>query len=68
MTIDVDFDFTSDSFGYWEDYWNRNDGMGSGKTDPDLYSPTLQLYQKLLWSRVLPNGEFMDLEIGTGAT
>jgi hypothetical protein len=67
MTIDVDFDFTSDSFGYWEDYWNRNDGMGSGKTDPDLYSPTLQLYQKLLWSRVLPNGEFMDLEIGTGA-
>ena len=65
--IDVDFDFTSDTVGFWDDFWNRNDGLGAGKTDPDIYSPTLQRYQKELWSRALPNGEFMDLKIGRGS-
>lgn len=67
MKIDVTFDFTSDSVGHWEDYWNRNYGMGAGKTDPDICSITLQIYQKTLWSRVLPNGEIMNLKIGKGS-
>lgn len=64
--IDVNFDFTSDSKGYWEDYWLRNDGMGAGKSDPDNASPTLQEYHRILWSRKLPNGELLDLKKGYG--
>ena len=66
MFIDTFFDFTTDSPGYWDGYWERNDGMGAGKTDPDSASPTLQEYHKFLWSRQLPNGEYMDLKKGAG--
>lgn len=54
--IDITFDFTTDSPNYWS-------GIG---VDPDNASPTLQRYQKLLWSRKLPNGEIMDLTEGCG--
>ena len=60
--LDVTFDFTSDTPGYWE----GNDGLGYGKADPDNASPTLQKYHQMLWSRELPNGEFMNLKKGTG--
>ena len=30
--------------------------------DPDNASPTLKAYHQLLWSKRLPNGEFMALE------
>ena len=64
--IDVKFDFTTDSPGYWDGFWDRNDGLDYGGSDPDSTSPTLQMYHKLLWSRELPNGEVMDLKMGTG--
>lgn len=28
--IDVKFDFTSDSPGYWDRFWENNDGLGGG--------------------------------------
>ena len=46
MLIDTSFDFRTDA---------------SGK-DPDAYSPTLRLYHKLLWSKVLPSGRLFDLD------
>ena len=65
--IDVSFDFTSDSPHYWDHFWENNDGLGSGNSDPDSASRTLQRYHQILWSKKLPNGEFMDLHCGYGA-
>ena len=59
--IDVTFDFTTDSKGYWDGFWTRNDGLGGGGSDPDKASPTLKEYHRLLWSKLLPNGEVMNL-------
>ena len=28
--IDVDFDFTMDSPGYWDRFWENNNGLGAG--------------------------------------
>ena len=39
--IDVAFDFTTDSPGYWDGFWERNNGLGAGACDPDACSPTL---------------------------
>ena len=64
--LDVTFDFITDTPNYWEGFWDRNDGLGSGGADPDSSSPTLQKYHKELWSKQLPNGEFMDLKMGYG--
>ena len=44
--IDITFDFTTDSFDYWKDFWENNDGLGAGNCDPDSSSPTLQEYHK----------------------
>ena len=68
MLIDTNFSFTSDSPNYWDGYWERNGGLGCGKTDPDSVSKTANIYHRLLWSKELPNGEFMKLERGTGGT
>lgn len=62
--IDVSFDFTTDSPSYWKGFWDRNDGLGEGGSDPDTASPTLRLYHQILWSKELPNGEYMKLEKG----
>jgi hypothetical protein len=45
MRIDTSFDFRTDA---------------SGK-DPDVYSPTLRQYHRLLWSKPLPSGRSFDL-------
>ena len=45
VDIDVYFDFRSDSAG----------------RDPDYASPTLKRYHQTLWSKPLPNGEFLRL-------
>ena len=66
--IDVYFDFTSDSVGYWNNFWDNNDGLGAGNCDPDAASKTLQQYHRLLWSKELPCGEKMDLSMGTGSS
>ena len=65
--VDISFDFTSDSPDYWDHYWENNGGLGAGNSDPDSTSKTLQKYHQILWSKELPNGEFMDLHSGTGA-
>ena len=65
--IDTNFDFTTDTKGYWENYWDRNDSLGGGGSDPDAVSPTLQEYHRQLWSKQLPNGETMELKKGYGA-
>ena len=46
VLIDTTFDFRSDSNG----------------KDPDGYSPTLNKYHQVLWSKELPNGELMNLK------
>ena len=63
MKIDVDFDFTSDTPNYWNDFWNDSI-LGGGGSDPDAASKTLQKYHQFLWSKPLPNGEQMKLEKG----
>ena len=65
--IDTSFDFTTDTPGYWDGFWERNYGLGAGGADPDSDSPTLQEYHRTLWSRVLPNGEQMNLASGYGS-
>lgn len=65
--INVNFDFTSDTPHYWDNAWDNNNVIWVSKIDPDADSPTLQKYHKLLWSKQLPNGEFMDLKAGYGA-
>ena len=45
MVIDTAFDFRTDASG----------------RDPDVYSPTLRQYHKLLWSKVLPSGRHFEL-------
>ena len=40
------------------------DLRSDSKGDPDTYSPTLNKYHRILWSRELPNGEVMDLQSG----
>ncbi|MGN1096256.1 MAG: DUF6994 family protein, partial [Christensenellales bacterium] len=62
--IDVNFDFTTDTPQYWDNYW-KND-MGGSFVDPDSKSKTLKKYHKIIWSKQLPNGEFMNLTEGEG--
>mgnify|MGYP001630366251 CR=1 FL=1 len=64
--IDISFDFTTDTPNYWTGFWERNNGLGACGNDPDVWSKTLQTYHKLLWSKKLPNGEYMELSTGTG--
>lgn len=68
MLIDTNFSFTSDTPNYWDGYWEINGGLGCGKKDPDSDSKTANTYHRLLWSKELPNGEFMKLERGAGGT
>ncbi len=49
--IDINFDFTTDSPGYWDGFWQRGDGLGEGGSDPDKASPTLRTYHQMLWSK-----------------
>ena len=65
--IDITFDFTTDSYEYWKDFWESNNGLGVGYSDPDSSSLTLQEYHKQLWSKELPNGQQMILEKGSGS-
>ena len=65
--IDISFDFTTDTPKYWGNYWEKDPLLGCPNGDPDSKSKTLQLYHKILYSKALPNGEKMDLQIGSGA-
>jgi len=46
LKIDFNFDVRTDANG----------------KDPDIYSNTLKKYHQFLWSKELPNGQFLDLE------
>ncbi|MGB8858302.1 MAG: hypothetical protein WCC60_03550 [Ilumatobacteraceae bacterium] len=46
MPLDITFDFRTDVIG---------------DRDPDAFSPTLQRYHQLLWSKLLPSGDPFDL-------
>lgn len=63
--IDTAFDFTTDTPGYWEKFRQSDCKLGGTGCDPDADSKTLRLYHKLLWSRPLPNGECMNLSMGS---
>ncbi len=65
--IDVNFDFTTDTPRYWENFWEKDNILGGGGNDPDTASKTLRLYHRVLWSKLLPNGDIMSLSSGTGA-
>lgn len=65
-SIDVNFDFTTDTPNFWDGFWDNNNGLGGSKNDPDALSKTLQKYHQLIWSKQLPNGEFMNLAMGSG--
>lgn len=60
----IDYCFLDDYSDYFNSYWERNSGMGGSAWDPDSKSITLQKYNQFLWSKQLPNGEFMDLSLG----
>lgn len=52
MGIDTNFNFYSDANG----------------GDPDITSPTLQKYHKLLWSKPFPNGRLFELHDDVSGT
>lgn len=60
-TIDINKNITEDNPKYWNGYWDQNNGLGGTDWDPDTRSKTLREYHRILWSRQLPNGEFMQL-------
>ena len=55
--IDVTFDFTTDTPNYWECFYAREN-----RPDPDAMSPTMRNYQQMLYSKILPNGEILELK------
>jgi len=65
VIIDTSFGFTTDVPNYWDMFWDNKCGRGGGnaRTDPDAVSSMLYRYHQALWSRMLPCGEKMDLEI-----
>lgn len=65
MKIDTSFDFTTDIPNYWDSFWENKGGRGGGNatTDPDAVSTVLQKFHQVLWSKKLPCGETMDLEL-----
>ena len=63
---DVRFDFTSDTPGFWDGFWERKGGLGYCGADPDTRSPALRRFHKLLWNRNLPNGQRMELSDDPG--
>lgn len=65
MKFDVTFDFTSDTPHYWDQFWETRNGLGYSKQDPDASSKTMRLYHQYVWSKTLPNGEAMQLELGS---
>jgi len=53
-TIDVNFDFQAEAYLRFEGKYEE--------VDSDRWSPTLQEYHRILWSKQLPNGKMFTLE------
>ena len=66
MEIDITYCFADDSPGYWQNFF-KSDGKISGSVDidPDRDSQMLRRYHQTLWSRKLPNGETVQLLLGS---
>lgn len=64
--IDVNFDFTTDTPHFLDNFWDQDNILGTSRKDPDVFSATLQRYQKILYSKKLPNGQNLDLVIVKG--
>lgn len=47
MKVDVTFDFTTDSPGYWDGFWEKKEGLGGGGSDPDSASPGMKVYKEM---------------------
>ena len=60
--IDTNLNFADDTKDYWNNFWGNNNGYGSSNIDPDTNNKKLQKYHQILWSKQLPNGEYMDLQ------
>lgn len=60
ININVDFSFTDDTPNYWEKFDEQNSSRDC--PDPDSKSPTLRSYHQKLWSKLLSNGDKMELE------
>lgn len=60
--IDVSFDFTTDTAGFWTSFWDKDPYLGWMGNDPDACSKTLKKYHQLLWSKTLPNGQKVFLD------
>ncbi len=60
--IDTNLNFADDTKDYWNNFWENNNGYGSSNIDPDTNNQKLQKYHQILWSKQLPNGEYMDLQ------
>ena len=56
---DVNFDFTSDIPGFWQEFWRNPDGLGhvTNYNDPDTKSKKLQSYHQCLWNKEVLKGE-----------
>lgn len=59
--INVDLDLTLNTPYYWDGFWD-DDILGGRKKDPDVHNPILRRYHSILWSRPLPNGDYLDLQ------
>ena len=42
MSLDISFDFTTDSPQHWDNFWESDSGLGVGSIDPDSASKTLE--------------------------
>jgi hypothetical protein len=65
--IRFDLDFTEDTPHYWDRFWDDNPILGKVNGDPDITSEVLRFYQKIIWNKELPNGEYLDLSFGSGS-
>ena len=57
--IDVTFDFTADTPGFWEGFWERNNSLGYCGNDPDSCSPTLRRFLILSYPGILMSLQFL---------
>ena len=67
MELDVNYDFTTDTPNYWDNFWEIDPILGCAGNDPDSKSVMLRLYQQRLWSKPLPNGDNLQLTLGKGS-
>ncbi len=62
MSIDVDYDITSGTPGFWDVFWDNDSDVMDSNHDPHIRCQTLRDYHRSLWSRPLPNGQTMEIE------